>query len=154
MVLSDAPTRFEWSLSLRLNRLTQLLDRQMARLLAETVGIGHGEWRLLAALARMGPATFGVIVEVTLVDKALASRGIVALEEKNLLRKSPTPGDARSVTIELTARGRRLVDRVAPVWRARQEHLLRGLTQAERIMLYQAIGKLALRLESFETAEA
>ena len=149
MIRSEDPALYEWALSLRLNRLTQILDRQMGRLLAETVGIGNGEWRLLAALSRIGPVSFGGIVEVTLIDKALASRGLAALEAKNLVRKAPTAGDARSVTVELTTRGRRLVDRIKPLWRARQEHLLLGMTQAERITVYQAIDKLARRQEDF-----
>ena len=154
MIRSEDPPLYEWSLSLRLNRLTQMLDRQMGRLLAETVGIGYGEWRLLAALSCIGSVPFGVIVEVTLIDKALASRGLAALEAKNLVRKAPTAGDARSVTVELTTRGRRLVGRITPLWRVRQEHLLLGLTQAERITVYQAIDKLARRLENFEKVDA
>ena len=154
MIRSQDPTLYEWSLSLRLNRLTQMLDRQMGHLLAETVGIGYGEWRLLAALSRIGRVPFGAIVEITLIDKALASRGLAALEEKGLVRKAPTAGDGRSVTIELTIRGKRVVEHVAPLWKARQEHLLLGLTKSERVTVYQAIDKLARRLETFAPVSA
>ena len=141
---------YEWSLSVRINQLSLVMDRQMTRLLAEHAGLTYSEWRVLAVLSRAGPATFGFVVALTVLDKALASRAIGTLAVKKLVRKWTTPRDKRGVTMEITARGRNLMDKFAPIWRARQAQMLESLSRAERVLLYNMIDTLADKVESFD----
>ena len=147
-IRADDINHYEWSVSLRINQLSVVMDRQITRLLALHAGLTFSEWRLLAVLTRLGSSTFGFAVAVSFLDKALASRSIASLAGRKLVRKWPTPGDRRSVTVEITARGRDVMDKFAPIWRARQVKLLESLSQAERLLLYTMIDTLADRLES------
>lgn len=141
---------YEWSVSIRINQLALVMDRQMTRLLAAHAGLTYSEWRLLAVLSRAGPSTFGFVVALSSLDKALASRSIGTLAARKLVRKWATPGDRRGVTLDITARGRNVMDKFAPIWRVRQTRMLESLNQAERVQLYTMIDTLADRLESFD----
>lgn len=149
-IRAEDVNNYEWSLSLRINQVSLVMDRQMTRLLAEHAGLTYSEWRLLATLSHLGSSTFGFLVTMTILDKALASRAIGTLAARKLVRKWPTPGDRRSVTLEITARGRGVMDKFAPIWRARQAHMLESLSQTERLQLYTMIDTLADRIESFD----
>lgn len=149
-IRAEDVNHYEWSVSLRINQLSVVMDRQITRLLALHAGLTFSEWRLLAALSRLGSSTFGFVVALSFLDKALASRSIASLASRKLVRKWPTPGDRRSVTLEITACGRNVMDKFAPIWRAGQASLLESLSQAERLQLYTMIDTLADRIESFD----
>lgn len=125
----------------KINQLSSAFERQWTRVMREKAGVSLSEWRILAVL-HDGAATFARIVEATGVNKALASRSMHQLEELELVNISDTPGDARSITLTLTGKGKKLLDNVLPVALQRQAHLLSVLTPNERKVLYAVIDKL------------
>lgn len=128
-------------LTFQVNQLSTEFERQWTRFMRARAGVSMSEWRILAVL-RSGPATFAGIVETTLMNKALMSRSIRDLEEQCLISVGPTPGDARSITLSLTPKGRKLLAEVLPLAMRRQQHLLSVLTSAERRAFYTSIAKL------------
>ncbi len=70
-------------------------------------GAHPAQWQVLRYLARANrfsrtPKAIGLYLEAT---KGTVSQTILALDRKGLVRKSPSPLDARSVTLQLTPRG-------------------------------------------------
>lgn len=126
----------------RINQLSMAFERQWTRFMREQVGLSLGEWRVVAILHGLSPATFAQVVQRLGMNKSLCSRCVASLQEQGLVQAGPTPGDARSVTLTLTAAGRRLVHRLRPLVIGRQRMLLQALTEAERRMLYGALDKL------------
>lgn len=107
----------------------------------EEVGVSLSGWRILAML-RNGPSTFARLVDSTEINKALLHRSAKELEQSHLVKIADTPGDARSITLSLTPKGQKLLDKVLPLALERQKHFLSVLTPSERETLYRAIGKL------------
>ena len=66
------------------------------------------------------------------------------LERAGLIRREPDPADRRAVQIELTRKGRRLVDTVTPSHLENQRRLLAGLTPSEQRRLADLLRKLGL----------
>jgi MarR family 2-MHQ and catechol resistance regulon transcriptional repressor len=66
----------------------------------------------LEALARLGPRTLNELAAELYLDKSTASRVVTTLERKAYVTRQAHPQDKRAVSIDLTAAGRRLLDRI------------------------------------------
>jgi DNA-binding MarR family transcriptional regulator len=64
------------------------------------------------------------------------------LIEINLLTRSRLDDDARSTRIFLTPRGIEMRDDVESQWHELEENCLSGLTETERLVLFELLGKL------------
>lgn len=127
----------------KVNQLSTAFERQWTRFMHEKAGVNLSQWRILAIL-RGGPATFARVVEMTGMNKALMTRSTRELQALRLLAITDTPGDARSITLSLAAKGERVLSQVLPLALERQRRLLSSLTPAERRVFYAAIDKLHL----------
>ncbi|MGF6887581.1 DNA-binding MarR family transcriptional regulator [Nocardia sp. GAS34] len=91
----------EWRATLERNLRPLGLTPTQFNLLASTGWLsGHGDLPTQQQAADMAGA-----------DRMMASRVIRALEERELLRRTPDPADARAVRLELTSAGRDLVSK-------------------------------------------
>lgn len=131
----------EMFLTFQVNQLSSAFERQWARFMREKAGVSLSEWRILAMLQH-GPRTFAHVVELTAMNKALAHRSARTLADLDLIGISDTPGDARSTTLALSAKGRKLLAKVLPLSMKRQKLFLSALSAAERQAFYSALGKL------------
>lgn len=133
-------------LSLGLHRLLdfnilQLANRistDFARLYA-TFGIGIPEWRVLAVLGEQGPVTANQICQVTYMDRAIVSRAVSGLVDKNYVVRRGDASDRRRIILHLTRGGAVLCSRIVPAARARQERLLSVLTPDEIDRLFDSL---------------
>lgn len=66
----------------------------------------------LQSLLRAGAMTQGTLANELMLDKSTASRVVETLERKGYVRRTPDPGDARAVQINITAKGRTLCQRI------------------------------------------
>lgn len=66
----------------------------------------------LQSLVRAGTMTLGALAKDLLLDKSTASRVVETLRRKGYVDRSPDPGDARVIRIEITAKGRDLHERI------------------------------------------
>jgi DNA-binding MarR family transcriptional regulator len=79
-------------------------------------GLRITQFTLLQALARAGqPMTQGALGEVLAVDSTTLTRTLRPLERSQWIRRAAGT-DARERRIELSAQGRRLLERAAPAW--------------------------------------
>jgi DNA-binding MarR family transcriptional regulator len=134
----------------RLGRAARLLDDGMERLFAEH-GLTRASWDVLASLRRAGEpyrlSPTQLYRELMRTSGAMTNR-LQGLERDELIRRVPDPGDGRGMLVELTAKGRRLVDRVASEHLANERRMLEGLSPAKQKQLAGLLRDLLLSLES------
>jgi DNA-binding MarR family transcriptional regulator len=71
-----------------------------------------------------------------------------SLERDGLIRRVPDPDDGRGMLVELTPRGRTLVDRVAAEHLANERRMLGALSPAKQRQLAGLLRELLLSLEA------
>jgi len=110
-------------------------------------GLTFGEWEVLAALRRSGPphrmkptVLYGALV---LSSGAMTNR-LDHLEAAGLVERLPDPADRRGTLVSLTRKGMRVCDDAQLDHLAFEEHLLEGLSPAERKHLIRLLRKLLL----------
>ena len=126
----------------RLSVLSNRISQDIARLYAERFGLGITQWRILAVLGRYPDLSATDVAERTAMDKVAVSRAVAALLEAGLLRRRPHGQDRRRSVLELSARGYRVYDQVAPLALAYEKRLLDGLDEAERRVLLGLLDRL------------
>ena len=87
---------------------------------ARRYGVPLAEWRLLAALMIAGPSSVNSLAAALGTDKGWISRTVTGLVNKELVKLSPDPDDARRFYIEPKAAGRALYNNILPAALARQ----------------------------------
>ena len=130
----------------RITRLALLQSASFERLFAR-YSLSWGEFLVLAALRRGGPpyrmnptALFNSLI---LSSGAMTNR-LDRLEEMRVIRRLADPNDRRGRLVELTAKGRRLVDRALVDHLANEEQLLATLSPSERRRLAELLRKLLI----------
>lgn len=134
----------------RLGRVSSYLDAGLERRF-RPFGLTRAGFDVLAALRRSG-APFR-LPQKALMGALMRTSGTTSfrvdrLERAGLVRREADPSDGRNVFVTLTPKGRRLIEKVAPVHLAGEEHALRGLSPAERATLITLLRKLLISLES------
>ena len=97
------------------DRVVALLDR-LGRLIAtdgHAEGLKPAQWEALRYLASANrfsraPTALAAFLGST---KGTVSQTVQALERRRLVRKRPSPTDGRAVTLELTAAGKRMLEK-------------------------------------------
>lgn len=146
LALSDLPLqRF---LTYRLISLTAKLNRQANAILAELGDMSVPEWRIMAFLGLHRRMNGASIAEAANIDRALLSRTFRALESRGLIASSRSDADRRVVFFALTPEGQAVHDRILPVMRARQQHLMNSLSPAELEAFFRIADKLELAAEA------
>jgi DNA-binding MarR family transcriptional regulator len=133
----------------RILRLAVRLERRVGATLS---GFGLTLWQfdVLATLRRSGEpyrlSPTQLMHEVMLSSGAMTNR-IDRLESKGLVRRRPQPTDRRSVQIELTAKGKQLVDRAVAARFDEAREVAGLLSSRERATLERSLRNLLLPLE-------
>src|SRR5262245_3696579 len=107
----------------RLILVGALMGRQIEATASE-YGVNRGEGDVLFTLRRAGPpfrlspsqlAASGLVTSGTMTNR------LDRLEQRGLVRRRPNPEDRRGLDVELTAKGRRLVDEAVVEHVAREQ---------------------------------
>lgn len=107
----------------RLAAAAARVSRRFAERYRAEFGISIAEWRVLAHLSQQEAVSVREIRARVDLDKSQVSRAAARLESAGLVEKRPHPGDGRLLELRLTAAGRALFGRIAPVARAYQAEL-------------------------------
>jgi len=129
----------------RLAVLAEQVSFTVAQLYAERFDLSRPEWRVLAALAELGPVAAKDVSTHSTLDKMTVSRAVAVLEDKGYLTRRDDPQDRRNRILSMTASGRALYDRIVPLALAREEYLLEALSPEDRIALDRILTALQLR---------
>lgn len=137
----------ETFLPYRLSVLTNRISRRLAELYAERFALSIPEWRVLAVVARFPGASAEQVCRETAMDKVAVSRAVTRLLNSKRLQRSYAADDRRRSVLRLSARGRRVYQRIVPLARAFEQQVLRGFTARERRELERLLAKLDTAVE-------
>ncbi|MBB1254886.1 MarR family winged helix-turn-helix transcriptional regulator [Streptomyces alkaliterrae] len=115
--------------------LTRRLHRAQRRHL-EPLGLTPAQARLLRTVAHCpeAPRMADLASKLDVVPRAVTTL-VDGLEARGAVRRAPDPASRRVVRVELTDRGRELLDRLRTARRASAEELLAPLDQRRRAEL-------------------
>lgn len=146
-------TALDALLTYRVCMLAKMMDRASAAELA-AYRLGVAEWRVLAQLSAISPATVRGLAARLRVDRAEVSRAAAALAARRLVRRERDPADARSALFRPTEAGRALYREAMPSRIALNARLLAALAPEEAAVLGRAVEKLTALLERAERVVA
>jgi DNA-binding MarR family transcriptional regulator len=132
----------------RLSVLSNRISQDIAALYAERFALTVTEWRVLAVLGRYPDLSASEVAERTAMDKVAVSRAVSSLLTSGRLKRQMHGHDRRRSVLELSARGYRVYDEVAPLALAYEQRLLEGLQADERA----ALDRLLTTMEEREAA--
>ncbi len=119
------------------------LLRRVHEVDAEAMGISPTRASALSVLVFGGARSLRELADAERVTSATMSKLVSALEEERIVRRYPDVNDARSVRIEATAKGRRILER----GRARRLDLLERLLSTASEAEIGAIRTAAVAVE-------
>ena len=105
--------------------------------------ISSSQWAVILNIADGNASTAGDLCKLMRYDPGGMTRLLDRLERKGFLRRVPTPGDRRSIQIELTTSGKALRPKIIKALVTVLNRLLRGFTQAEVKQLINFLGRLS-----------
>ena len=133
----------------RISRLARILDRRVEEGYAE-FGLNTAQFGVLAALRRAGAPY--CLTPTSLYNSLLVSSGAMTnrlerLTSLGYVRRIPDPSDGRSVLVELTPKGKRLIDRVVAQHYDLERELLASLSSNEQQELAGTLRTLLIEFE-------
>jgi DNA-binding MarR family transcriptional regulator len=90
-------------------RLAVVIGRVARRIRPAHGELSAGHFSTLATIARFGPQRPSDLARIERMSAPTMTRIVCVLETRGLVARQPTPEDARSVTIEITPEGARLL---------------------------------------------
>src|SRR5262245_28259163 len=141
--------------SYRFSIIARRQTRCLAEMHADTFGLSVNGWKLLSVIEYFGPLSASDAGAHTSLEPAKVTRGIDALAEQGLVLRREDPVDRRRTILSLSAKGKRIHDKIEQVSRALEQELLRVLSSAEREALDRVLDKLGRRsAEVYARSEA
>lgn len=140
-----------WAITRRVDRLSRLLHYTAQ--MYEPFGLNRGGVEVLAALRSHGPEyrlSPTTLCQLSLVTSATMTNRLDRLEQEALVRRRPDPSDRRALFVELTDKGRSLIDEVISSVLARRAEQISALSREEREVLEQLLRKLLISLDESE----
>jgi DNA-binding MarR family transcriptional regulator len=135
--MADVP--FETTLLVRDTCLC-LAAQQAARSLARRfddafrpLNLTNGQFSLLMALNRPKPPAIAPLAEFLAMDRTTLTAALKPLERRGLITVSVDPDDRRGRLLRLTARGRSLLAKALPIWKAHHAVLDQQVGPADRL---------------------
>lgn len=105
-------------------------------------GLTIPEWRVVAHLSQEEKVSIREIYLRVEMDKSKVSRAAARLEKAGYVEKKINPADRRLVELNLTPKGRAMIEEIAPLATGYQEEMMSTLPAESRESLVKAIGTL------------
>ncbi len=143
----------ELQLWLRLLACSNLITAHLRGMLRREFGLSLPSFDVLAQIARppIGP-TMGELSKRLMVSKGSVTELIERLTGQGLVTRSGDINDARVQRVYLTAKGRRLLDRVLPVHNNQTRKLMAALRPAAISELSTRLGELRSALRNVDSS--
>ena len=125
----------------RLRRFNRLLTRRIGLVADRYLGspLSFAQARLLYEVGLLAPLATHHLRRLLAADPAALSRGLAALEARQLIRRHVDPGNRRNRIVEVTARGRTLLATLDRRADARVAAMIAGLAARDRRGLVEAV---------------
>ncbi len=129
----------------RLSVLSNIVSMCIAHAYEREFGLTIPEWRVIAILARYPGLSAIEVAERTAMDKVAVSRAVQSLIGSRRLVRTYDKGDRRRSMLRLSASGRAVYTRIAPLALGYERKLLNALSASDRRALNRLIGRLMER---------
>ena len=126
----------------RLSVLSNTVSQAIAAIYQQRFALSVTEWRVMAVLGRYEDLSAREVAERTAMDKVAVSRALARLIAAGRLRRMVAPHDKRQSVLQLTAKGWKVYDQVAPLALEHERRLLAHLDHDEREWLGRILDKL------------
>jgi DNA-binding MarR family transcriptional regulator len=137
-------------------RLISLLSNSLvwreSRILRARFGLGTNDWRVISVLAIRPGATASEISEFVAMNKAIISKSVGVLTERELLVQVEDTG--RSRQLFLTPEGAEMHDAMLPISLRGQEIILGDLSDEEVVQLNGLLRRLLTRVPELQVEES
>ena len=131
----------------RLSVLSNTISMSIARAYAREFDLSIPEWRVIAVLARYTDLSAVEVAERTVMDKVAVSRAVQSLLKSRRLARSYNSEDRRRSVLRLSASGRSVYTRIAPLALDYEAKLLASLNSSDRRSLDRLIAALLKRAQ-------
>lgn len=129
----------------RLSVLTNIVSMSIAHAYEREFGLTIPQWRVIAVLARYPNLSAIEVAARTAMDKVAVSRAVQGLLTTRRVVRSYDKGDRRRSLLRLSALGRAVYTRVAPLALGYEKRLLNALSSKDRRALHRLIERLTER---------
>jgi len=126
----------------RLSVLSNTVSQAIAAIYQRRFALSVTEWRVMAVLGRYEDLSARAVAERTAMDKVAVSRALARLIAAGRVRRMVAPHDKRQSVLQLTAKGWKVYDQVAPLALEHERRLLAHLDHDEREWLGRILDKL------------
>ncbi len=123
-------------------RLAAVVGRVARRIRPTHGDLSAGHFSTLATIERLGPQRPSDLARVERMGAPAMTRIVAVLESRGLLERSPAPDDARSVLLDLTEDGHRVVRDVRAERAGVVDEILSGLDEDELRAVVDALAAL------------
>ncbi len=123
-------------IKLTLNSLVRAVDQRV-----QPLGLTAMQWQPLLMLSK-GVDTVAMLAREVEVNCGAMTRMLDRLEEKQLVRRRRNATDRRVVHLELTERGRTVVEEMMPIVNDELQRHLRGFTAQETATLIRYLERI------------
>lgn len=126
-------------------RMGELFSRRL-----EPYGVTLPGYRVMAALWERGDQRLGDLAEMTSIELSTLSRLVGTMVRDGLVSRARLDGNARTVAINLTSKGRHLVNTLIPLAALHEEVGLRGFDPHTVAILKAALGRVYENLDEID----
>ena len=133
----------------RILRLATHLDRRVNEAL-KPFGLAVWGFDILATLRRHGKPyamTPTALMEAAMLSSGAMTNRIDRLENLGLVERQPSPNDRRSFQVQLTRKGRKVIEKAIEVRFAEAEDALDGVSKRDRKQLGNLLRNVLLKMD-------
>jgi DNA-binding MarR family transcriptional regulator len=106
------------------------------------LGLSLAVWRVLAALSNNGEQRQIDLVDMTSIDASTMSRLVTRLVRMGLVTRSRSETSNREVVVELSSKGRTLMQRLIPIANKLEQTASAGLPPKDLAVAKRALGRM------------
>lgn len=105
-------------------------------------------WRILAGLYQHGPQRQVDLARLAVMEQSTNSRTVSALKKRHLVSRLRSTLSSREVVVDITAKGRLIVESFIPMALKHEADLIRGLSPQEVRILRRCLTQIHQNMES------
>ena len=139
------PTALD-ALTFRFEDIPRVL-RRIADIAIQDYELSRSQWRLLAYVLRHKGMTQTELARLLELERASVGQAIDALERKQLVERTKSPGDRRVWRIHATEKGRLLVPALRETINEIYEQMFAGFSDDDVALLHTFLNRIMTNLE-------
>ena len=114
-------------LPFKLNTTAEIITRDFSEMCIAKFNLSRSQWRIMVLLEQHQLLTAKEICEMTNMEKVMVSRAVKELEQRKLIKRKVNKSDKRSLFLELTAKGKKSIEKLIPAVNDWQKNLKKNV---------------------------